>query len=65
MKRQNVVSVIITFITSRCFVQHQHHGDMEMTTKATKKIAEYVQKQKQVKTTYSQKLHKYQIHFKN
>ena len=31
------LSVIITFIISRCFAQHQNHCDMEMNTEATNK----------------------------
>ena len=53
------MSLIITFIIPRCFVQHQNH---KMNTKQQTKITKSIQKQKQAKKTYSRKPHKYQTY---
>ena len=57
------MSVIITFIISRCFAQHQNYCDMELNTEATNKITKQIHKQTQVNKTYCQKPYKYQNTF--
>ena len=56
--------VIITFIISRCFTQHQNHCDIEINTEVSNKNHKIDSEIKRVKTTYSQtQISK--IHFKN